>query len=162
MISQTYKKVLLGSILTILCIGIFQSRTYIQKLEKDYKNLQEKFSSLETLNQKQEQKLSFINFALKKTTITPYVPYLGGINGGGKFYANGEPVLPLAASRRALKNGSVAMGDYILLIGQIKDTKGSTIKDHSFDIHVPDMGVANLIGKRPALYLNLSNSPIFQ
>jgi hypothetical protein len=103
-----------------------------------------------------QNKLEFFESAIQKTTITSYVPYLGGINGNGKVYANGEPVLPIAASRKALSNGSVKLGDYVLLIGQIKDTKGTAIKGHSFDVHAPDLATAKKIGKRSYSFVNLS------
>jgi hypothetical protein len=102
-------------------------------------------------------KVAFFESALRKTVITSYVPQLGGINGGGKVYANGEPVIPIAASRKALKSGSVRMGDFVLLVGQIKDTKGEGTTEHSFDVQAPSAEIASMIGKRPYTFVNLSS-----
>jgi len=132
--------------------GILMVGLYIHHLKAESQRLRGHISYLQQVGDDNAKIANWFNKAFSKTRITAYVPYLGGINGGGKNYANGEPVLPLAASRQALKNGSVAMGDYVILIGQIKDKKGPSIENHSFDIHVPDAETAALIGNRPYFY----------
>ena len=119
---------------------------YIVTLRREHVKLQEEIVELKETGETNNQIVKWLNKAVGKTTITSYVPYLGGINGGGKNYANGEPVLPIAASRAALKNGSLVMGDYVLLVGQIKDLKSATVEGHSFDVQSPDLKTATLIG----------------
>ena len=145
----------------VMLVSIITGSTIIQNrilyLEQDRAQLKGEVIRLQLKGDENARIVEWFNRAIQKTDITAYVPYLGGINGGGKVYANGEPVLPLAASRQALKNGSVVMGDYVLLIGQIKDKKGEEILGHSFDVQTPDMDTARIIAKRPFSYVNLSS-----
>ena len=154
-----FRKWIIGSfstagILSIIC-GSLLLYAYIRHLQAEGARLQGQISYLKQVGNDNAKIAEWFNKAFSKTRITAYAPYLGGINGPGKNYANGEPVLPLAASRSALENGSVAMGDYVILVGQIKDKKGPSMLGHSFDIHVPDAETAALIGNRPYFYTKL-------
>ena len=158
------KKWLIGSFSTVGVLSLVAAGLllflYVRHLEAESLKLQGQVSYLQAIGKDNAQLVAWFNKAVLKTQVTAYVPYLGGINGGGKAYANGEPVIPLAASRQALKSGTVAMGDYVLLVGQIKDTKGTSIEGHSIDIQVPDLATAMLIGKRPFKFANLSRRPV--
>jgi len=158
------KKFVVGSVSTLGLLSIIGGclllAGYIQHLRTERTALKGEISYLQTIGADNAKVATWFNSAFALTHVTAYVPYLRGINGGGKQYANGEPVLPLAASRQALRNGTVAMGDYVLLVGQIKDMKGPSVGGHSFDIHVPDAATAAMIGNRPFKYLNLSRAPV--
>lgn len=155
-IRVTLKSFFLLLLVVATSFGAYKTVSYIGSLKTQVSVLTHQQQEHIKLQAENTAKVAFFESALRKTVITPYIPQLGGINGGGKCYANGEPVISIAASRKALKTGSVAMGDYVLLVGQIKDTKGEVIKDHSFDIQVPSMDVAKIIAKRPFNYVNLS------
>lgn len=163
----TIMKWVIGSISTLTLAGgvilVMMTMTYIHHLQSELiaerSNYQGQITYLQAIGADNAKFANWFNHAFSKTRVTSYVPYLGGINGGGKVYANGEPVLPLAASRAALKSGSVRMGDFVLLVGQIKDTKGPSILGHSFDIHVPDMAAARMFGSSNFKWANLSRAP---
>lgn len=143
-------------LLALISVSAHKMVQYVSGLRAQTAMLKSQLQDQVKLQADNTAKVAFFESTLRKTIITPYVPQLGGINGGGKFYANGETVIPIAASRAALKTGSVRMGDFVLLVGQIKDKKGESITDHSFDIQVPNMDVARVIAKRPYTFVNLS------